>query len=104
MVVEEKSPAPVDNVKAGHVLVHGNLFFDDVLFEIKILITQSRPHELCPKLDYFGQVFRQGRCVIDGIFFTGKSVVISAGSVECLVDFERPEFLGAFEQHMLEEV
>ena len=48
MAIEVQRSTLIHHVKAGLVLVHGNFFFDDVFFNIKIIVSQGRPHQLRP--------------------------------------------------------
>ncbi len=54
MAVEMQASAPIHNIEARQVLIHRNLFFDNILLDIEIFVPKCRPHQLYPELRYLG--------------------------------------------------
>ena len=104
-VVGEEQPLGVlVGAGAGLVLVHADLFDDDVLLRVEILLAETGPEDVGENVDRRRQVFRQDGGVEDGVFLAGESVVVGADLVEVAVDVEIGPVRRALEDHVFEEV
>ena len=104
-VVGEEEPLGVlVGAGAGLVLVHADLFDDDVLLRVEVLVAEAGPEDVGENIDRLRQIFRQDGGVKNGVFLAGEGVVVGADAVEVAVDVEVGAVRRALEDHVFEEV
>ena len=86
------------------VVVHADLFDDDLLLHLEIIFAEAGPQDVGEDVERRRQVLRQDRGVEDGVFLAGEGVVLGADPVEVGVDVEEGAARGALEDHVFEEV
>ena len=86
------------------VVVHTDLFEDDVLLHVEVVFAQRRAEDVAEQVDRAGEELGQDVCVVDGLLVAGEGVVVGADLVELAVDIVCGPALGALEHHVFEEV
>ena len=88
MVGEVNASGVVVGAPDRLVLVHADLFDDDLLLHLEILAAQAGAQDVGEDVDRLRQVFRQDAGVKDGVLFAGEGVVVGADAVEIAIDVE----------------
>ena len=86
------------------VLVHADLFDDDVLLHVEVLVAQAGPQDVGEDVHRLRQVLRQDGGVKDGVLLAGEGVVVGADAVEIAVDVQGRAPRRPLEDHVLQEV
>ncbi len=86
------------------VLVHGDLFEDDLLLHVEVCLPQAGAHELAQHVEEGAHPVGDDRAEVDGALLAGEGVVLGAQLVEGAVDVLGAVALVALEHHVLEEV
>ena len=84
--------------------VHLDLFDDDLLLHVEVIVAQARPQDVGQDVDARLLVLGQHRGVVDRVLFAGEGVVVGADLVELAVDVLGRAPRRALEHHVLEKM
>lgn len=86
------------------IVVHSDLFEDDLFFCDEVIFAEGGPHHIGEEVESVELVFGEDTDVVDGMFFAGVGVGLGSEFIEFAVDIDGGATLCAFEHHVFEEV
>jgi hypothetical protein len=101
---EEALGTTLERLRAGAVLVHGDLFEDDLTLHLHVLGTEGRTQQAQQQLRQGRALLGKHRAIVEGAFVAGVGVVAGAELVEGTVEFLGVAPSVALEGQVLEEV
>ena len=101
MLAEELFHRTLHRTVGGLIVVHGDLFENDLLLGLKILVAKRRAHHVRQEIQRRMLIVRQDTHVIDGLLLGGIGVGLGAQVIEFAIDIDRSSPGSTFEHHVL---
>ena len=104
MLAEELLHRTLHRTVGGLIVIHGDLFENDLLLGLKILVAKRWAHHVRQEIQGRMLIVRQDTHVIDGLLLGGIGVGLGAQIIEFAIDIDRGSPGRTFEHHVFEEV